>query len=370
MTYVASHWPAMKNKLLLSVGGNPPSLGLSASTWWTQAAAGTHDSHYLTLADNINAAGITDTRIVLCWEQNGAGVMPWEASSATGAQSTAQHDYVTFWRRIVPAMRARQPGVTFRFVWCPGTGDGFSAGAGGVGCEATYPGDDVVDEIAFDGYDVNASASGYGQPGTSFPIYSSSTSYTAGTSKVSYKAGYYVAARSGILGTPPTLPQTSNSDWTWYPQSSFTAPEAANVLAIRNASWTYVRDPVTSTHRTWSWVARFAAADPTLLSGLVLDSRATRAGTKPLGIHEFGLMGKSVAGCGGDNPVYMASALAWMRSVGLAWVCVFTHNNGLPNASEWHGIGPPDGDTVTFPTAPPLFGQLAGDVWRQFMSAT
>jgi hypothetical protein len=138
--------------------------------------------------------------------------------------------------------------------------------------------------------------------------------------------------------------------------------------------------------RTWDWFARFAKGDTTLTGSLVFDARlgtttngvtvTARSGAKPLGMHEWGLMGKAkdglgnpATGVGGDNPVFMASAMDWMVEVGFAWECVFSHNNGLPNANEWHGIGPPDGDFANYPTAPKLFGVEAGKVYAAKIAA-
>ena len=113
-----------------------------------QGASGAFDSHFLELARRLVALGATDTVITLGWEMNGTTY-----SSRCAPDPT---DWQTYWRRIVTAMRS-VPGQAFRFDFDP------TRGTDDIPWTQCYPGDDVVDVIGMDSYDLS--------PGRTFDDY-------------------------------------------------------------------------------------------------------------------------------------------------------------------------------------------------------
>ena len=76
------------------------------------------------------------------WEMNGVGWFPWQP----GTNGTTTTNYVAAWRRIVT--RARAAGaLNISWVWCPNINS-----VGTYPMTGLYPGDDVVDWVALDGY--------------------------------------------------------------------------------------------------------------------------------------------------------------------------------------------------------------------------
>ncbi|MFC1417776.1 glycoside hydrolase family 26 protein [Streptacidiphilus cavernicola] len=113
-----------------------------------RGASGEFDSHFLELARRLVALGATDTVITLGWEMNGTTY-----SSRCAPDPAA---WKTYWRRIVTAMRS-VPGQAFRFDFDP------TRGTDDIPWTQCYPGDDVVDVIGMDSYDLS--------PGRSFDDY-------------------------------------------------------------------------------------------------------------------------------------------------------------------------------------------------------
>lgn len=111
------------------------------STWMlTQGAAGAFDAFWHSVFKAFKATGRPETDILrMGWEFNG-GWFPWAAHGAPAA-------FVAYWRRIVAIARAE--GVLNPFGWNPTRGD---LGVGDL--MAYYPGDDVVDVVGLDIYDV------------------------------------------------------------------------------------------------------------------------------------------------------------------------------------------------------------------------
>jgi hypothetical protein len=104
-----------------------------------EGARGTYNDHFVRLAQRLVQYGYGSSTIRLGWEFNGG----WYVWSAI-------HDPVSwpvYWRQIVTAMRS-VPGAAFTFDWNPVPG-------GGVPLEQVYPGDDYVDVIGMDVYDVD-----------------------------------------------------------------------------------------------------------------------------------------------------------------------------------------------------------------------
>ncbi|MFJ4279014.1 glycoside hydrolase family 26 protein [Streptomyces massasporeus] len=103
-----------------------------------QAAGGSFDHHFRTLAERLVELGVPDTVLVLGWEMNGITY-----THRCGPDPEAWKQY---WNRIVTTMRS-VPGQKFRFDFTP------SRGRDAVPWTQCYPGDDTVDIIGMDAYD-------------------------------------------------------------------------------------------------------------------------------------------------------------------------------------------------------------------------
>ena len=104
-----------------------------------QGAAGSYNSYFLKLAQEMVAGGQGSSIVRLGWEFNG-GWFPWSAKGQAAA-------FVGYWRQVVDTMRS-VPGQDLRFEWNPTAGDE------GVGNLADfYPGNASVDYIGLDLYD-------------------------------------------------------------------------------------------------------------------------------------------------------------------------------------------------------------------------
>jgi hypothetical protein len=136
---------------------------LESPTWWTHCWAGkpgslvlgvpilmsgdtlragvegAYDAHFRRLAQTLITGGRASAGLRLGWEFNGDWY-PWSARGDPAA-------YAAYFRRIVGVMRA-VPGAAFTFIWNPVTGETMDA------AEA-WPGDDVVDVVGLDLYDVS-----------------------------------------------------------------------------------------------------------------------------------------------------------------------------------------------------------------------
>lgn len=126
-------------RLVLAV----PLLPTSARGQLSVGAAGLFDEPFLRLARNMVSRGLGASVIRLGWEANTRS-HPWSAEGDP-------RSYKQFFRRIVAVMRS-VPGATFSFDWTA------NAGVGGGSVLTTfssfYPGDDVVDLIGLDVYDI------------------------------------------------------------------------------------------------------------------------------------------------------------------------------------------------------------------------
>ncbi|MCI3239309.1 glycoside hydrolase family 26 protein [Streptomyces spinosisporus] len=104
-----------------------------------RAAAGAYDEHFRVLAQRLVALGATDTILVLGWEMNG--------TTYTHRCGPDPEDWKEYWRRIVTVMRS-VPGQKFRFDFTP------TRGKDAIPWPECYPGDDVVDIVGMDSYDM------------------------------------------------------------------------------------------------------------------------------------------------------------------------------------------------------------------------
>ncbi|MFD0530298.1 glycosyl hydrolase [Kitasatospora arboriphila] len=100
---------------------------------------GEFDQHFLKLARKLVAFGGGDTVLTLGWEMNGTTY-----SSRCRPDPAA---WKAYWRRIVTVMRS-VPGQHFRFDFTP------TRGLDAIPWTRCYPGDDVVDIIGMDAYDM------------------------------------------------------------------------------------------------------------------------------------------------------------------------------------------------------------------------
>jgi hypothetical protein len=116
--------------------------------WRSRAAAGEYDSYFTALGVELVKAGMGDSVIRLAHEGNGNWQRYWFGD--TGA---AQRQWVAGWRHAALAMKA-VPNSSFVFDW------NVAAGFDNVPLDWYYPGDDVVDIIGFDFYDLDQMTAG------------------------------------------------------------------------------------------------------------------------------------------------------------------------------------------------------------------
>jgi Glycosyl hydrolase family 26 len=109
-----------------------------------EGASGAYNDHFARLGRTLIEHGEEDAVLRLGWEFNGDW-MTWTAKDDPAA-------FAEYWRHIVRTMRAL-PGSAFTFDWCP------AAGPSAMRAELAYPGNEYVDYIGLDAYDV-VSASG------------------------------------------------------------------------------------------------------------------------------------------------------------------------------------------------------------------
>jgi Glycosyl hydrolase family 26 len=110
-----------------------------------QVAAGKYDHVFVTIADQMRAAGRGDTIVRVGWEANGSW-LPW------GVDAAHASDFRAATRRVMTLMKARTPTLTMSFeIACntilAGASDRLSA------LEQLYPGDDLTDVVGCDHYD-------------------------------------------------------------------------------------------------------------------------------------------------------------------------------------------------------------------------
>jgi hypothetical protein len=115
-----------------------------------RGAAGEYDKYYRQLAKNLIKADQADAILRLGWEFN-LEYSRWGSDDSTS--------FIAYWRRIVTAMRAVK-GQKFQFDWNPNNGDNK------YDAVSYYPGDDVVDYIGVDAYDVSWGLHTYPYPGS------------------------------------------------------------------------------------------------------------------------------------------------------------------------------------------------------------
>ena len=116
-----------------------PMLPGDRSATLADGAAGKFDELFRDYATILLDHGYRDSVIRIGWEFNGDWY-PWAASKDAPS-------WIAYWRRIVSAMRS-VPGTAFRFDWCP------AASWTRLRAEDAYPGDEFVDIVGLDFYNV------------------------------------------------------------------------------------------------------------------------------------------------------------------------------------------------------------------------
>lgn len=129
-------WRDWGGRVVISI----PMLPRDGQSTLAEGAAGRYDEHIRKIATNLAERGHGHAIIRIGWEFN--------ASWYTWSSIREPKDYIAYWRRFVAVMRS-VPGTQFRFDWCP------ILGVGVASPEPAYPGDDVVDIIGADVYNVN-----------------------------------------------------------------------------------------------------------------------------------------------------------------------------------------------------------------------
>jgi len=143
-TYLLEAWQGSGYQLSLGVALLPADQNASIA----EGATGAYDAYFLTLAQGLVDYGHADAILRLGWEFNVPGML-W-ATSDTRA-------FIAYWRRIVTAMRGVQ-GQQFRFDW------NLNNQTQQYDAIDYYPGDDVVDYVGVDAYDVAGRAGTYPYP--------------------------------------------------------------------------------------------------------------------------------------------------------------------------------------------------------------
>jgi hypothetical protein len=108
-----------------------------------QGATGAYNSHYVSLAQTLVAAGESNAYLRLGWEFDGS----WYAWNAQTPADEAS--YAAYFQQIVTSMRS-VPGQHFRFVWSP---DAAAFTTPGYNVALAYPGNAYVNVIGLDAYD-------------------------------------------------------------------------------------------------------------------------------------------------------------------------------------------------------------------------
>ena len=135
-TWAGNCWRDWGDRWIVSV----PMLPRDGQSNLIAGGRGDYDEHMRTIATKLVEGGHGASIVRLGWEFN-ANWFPWSSVKDPKA-------FVACWRRWVEVMRS-VPGANFRFDWAPILGIGVASP------EPAYPGDDVVDIIGADVYNVN-----------------------------------------------------------------------------------------------------------------------------------------------------------------------------------------------------------------------
>lgn len=143
--YLLEEWEGTGRRLVLGVPMLPTDVEASIEV----GAQGEYDQYFRTLGEKLVAYGHEDAILRIGWEFNLEG-WPW--------YSEDPQSWVTFWRRIVDQFE-QVPGAEFRYDWNVNNG-----GPAEPDPRAFYPGDEYVDYVGVDAYDVAGRESMYPIP--------------------------------------------------------------------------------------------------------------------------------------------------------------------------------------------------------------
>jgi hypothetical protein len=133
--------------LTVAVGFFPDSVGGTL----TAAGQGDYDVHYIYVAQQLVDHGHADAIIRPAWEFN-SDSYPWGYNAPGQDQANYATNYIAAFRDMVTAFKAISP--NFTFVWNPNLEDGYHY----PDYQLAYPGDDVVDMVGVDVYDLPRSS--------------------------------------------------------------------------------------------------------------------------------------------------------------------------------------------------------------------
>jgi len=153
-----SQWGALPSRWTMCLSLSAccgKSIGTGASTWAGEAA-GTNDTYWQALGNNLVALGYGNAVIRLGREWNGNW---YNWSPALTGDTPAQ--YIAGYQHIVTLLRNQNPsytvpGANFTFMWNPALGTVDSYTHGVTEAASYYPGDAYVDSIGLDYYDWGA----------------------------------------------------------------------------------------------------------------------------------------------------------------------------------------------------------------------
>ncbi|TFV61213.1 UNVERIFIED_ORG: hypothetical protein E4P37_19135 [Bacillus sp. AZ43] len=143
--YLLEEWRGTDRRLVLSVPMLPTDV---AGTTIAAGADGEYDDYFRTLGEKLVDHDLADSILRIGWEFNIAS-WPWHTEVAG--------DWTEYFRRIVDQFRDVE-GQAFRFDW------NVNNGPGPVDAVDFYPGDDYVDFVGVDAYDIAGVEGGYPPP--------------------------------------------------------------------------------------------------------------------------------------------------------------------------------------------------------------
>jgi hypothetical protein len=143
--YLTDAWEGQRRRLVLSVAMLPEKV---PDATIAKGASGRYDDYFRRLAELLVASGHQDAVVRIGWEFN-ISTSRWFTRDSQA--------FVQYWRRIVAVMSRAQDN-RFKFDWNP------HVGVRRVDAILYYPGDDVVDLVGVDVYDVNVNGSFYPYP--------------------------------------------------------------------------------------------------------------------------------------------------------------------------------------------------------------
>ena len=140
----AHRWTGSGYILSLGVPIIPTDSNGNAAGTLATGATGAYDAYFVTLAQNLVAAGESNAYLRLGWEFDGNG-SAWSATT-----STTEASYAAYFQQIVTSMRSVS-GENFKFVWNPNLIE-FQQNST-YDLYLAYPGNAYVDDIGIDAYD-------------------------------------------------------------------------------------------------------------------------------------------------------------------------------------------------------------------------